>query len=183
MNFVASLHCSYFLYILRKVENLPAVWVNSQVRVSLLSLFSRHSYPKTWPLAEKNLYLHLEFEDIPWPWVNSSNTFKRFHSIARISHNQFFLFETLFLIQNFNSLLGKMCQAGSYSKGSKENFLGARTTNKSFLDQKLEKIKYRRKTSTLKPSSLKFSYWGQVKLNSVKKFFETLTILISNRKI
>ena len=64
-----------------------------------------------------------------------------------------------------------MCQAGSYSKGSKANFLGARTTNKSFLDQKLEKIKYRRKTSTLKPSSLKFSYWGQVKLKSVKKFF------------
>ena len=74
-----------------------------------------------------------------------------------------------------------MCQAGSYSKGSKANFLGARTTNKSFLDQKLEKIKYRRKTSTLKPSSLKFSYWGQVKLRSVKKFFETFTILILNK--
>ena len=81
--------------------------------------------------------------------------------------------DILFLIRKFIFHLGKMCQAGSYSKGSKENFLGARTINKSFLDQKLEKIKYRRKTSTLKPSSLKFSYWGQVKLNSVKKFFET----------
>ena len=66
--------------------------------------------------------------------------------------------DILFLIRKFIFHLGKMCQAGSYSKGSKENFLGARTINKSFLDQKLEKIKYRRKTSTLKPSSLKFSY-------------------------